>query len=163
MDGSLADYEKAIELKPSLPSAFLGRGYFRYQKRDFDGALADFVKYELTKPISLMQVNPLVLVQLRTVGRCVVRLPEELFDLDGPGHYFRRIKTVAVSIPCVTGPYASVNCTLTLLKSSLRTSSVLRDGAYARENAEDHRFHDYFGSLQSIVTNLPDERYLHFR
>ena len=68
MDGSLADYEKAIELKPSLPSAFLGRGYFRYQKRDFDGALADFGKYELTKPISLMQVNPLVLVQLRTVG-----------------------------------------------------------------------------------------------
>jgi len=24
---------------------------------------------------------------------------ESLFDMDGPGHYFRRIKTVAVSIP----------------------------------------------------------------
>src|SRR6185295_17595025 len=40
-------------------------------------------EYELTKHISLLQVSPLALVQLRTVGRCVVRLPEELFDLDG--------------------------------------------------------------------------------
>ena len=44
MDGALADYEKAIELKPSLPSALIGRGYFRYQKRDFDGALSDLNK-----------------------------------------------------------------------------------------------------------------------
>jgi hypothetical protein len=94
--------------------------------------------------------------------------------MDGPGHYFRRIKTVALSIPCVTGPYVSVNCTLTLLKSSIRKTQVLRDGFYAREDAEDDRFNDYFGSLQSIVTssaqndsgmfetNLRDERYLPF-
>ncbi len=73
--------------------------------------------------------------------------------MDGPGHYFRRIKTVAVSIPCVTGPYASVNCTLTLLKSSIRKTQILRDGVYARENAEDDRFNDYYGSLQSTVTS----------
>ncbi|MBW2647868.1 MAG: insecticidal toxin protein, partial [Deltaproteobacteria bacterium] len=117
----------------------------------------------------------LALLKLRTTGRCTVRLPEELFDMDGPGHYFRRIKTVALSIPCVTGPYASVNCTLTMLKSSIRKTQVLRDGGiYAREDAEDDRFNDYFGSLQSIVTssaqndsglfetNLHDERYLPF-
>ncbi len=132
-------------------------------------------EYELTKHISLLQVDPLALIQLRTIGRCTVRLPEVLFDMDGPGHYFRRIKTVSVSIPCVTGPYASVNCTLTLLKSSIRKTQILRDGAvYARENAEDDRFSDHFGSLQSIVTssaqndsglfetNLRDERYLPF-
>jgi hypothetical protein len=51
---------------------------------------------------------------------------------------------------------------------------VLRDGVYARENAEDDRFSDYFGSTQSIVTsssqndaglfdtNLRDDRYLPF-
>ena len=101
-------------------------------------------------------------------------LPESLFDMDGPGHYFRRIKSVALSIPCVSGPYASVNCTLSLLKSGIRKMQVLRDGAYAREDAEDERFEDYFGSLQSIVTssaqsdsglfetNLRDERYLPF-
>jgi hypothetical protein len=131
-------------------------------------------EYELTKHVSLLQVDPLALLHLRTTGRCTVALPEELFDMDGPGHYFRRIKTVAVSIPCVTGPYASVNCKLTLLKSRIRTTPTLRGGNYAREDAEDDRFNDYFGSLQSIVTssaqndsglfetNLRDERYLPF-
>ena len=131
-------------------------------------------EYELTKHVSLLQVDPMALIQLRTTGRCTVRLPEALFDMDGPGHYFRRIKSVALSIPCVTGPYASVNCTLTLLKSSIRKTQILQDGAYARVDAEDDRFSDYFGSLQSIVTssaqndsglfetNLRDERYLPF-
>lgn len=131
-------------------------------------------EYELTRHVSLQQVDPLALVQLRTTGRCTVRLPETLFDMDGPGHYFRRIKTVALSIPCVTGPYAGVNCRLTLLKSSIRKSQNLRDGLYARAEGDDERFNDYFGSLQSIVTssaqndsglfetNLRDERYLPF-
>lgn len=131
-------------------------------------------EYEMTKHVSLMQVNPLALVALRMTGQCTVALPESLFDMDGPGHYFRRITSVAVSVPSVAGPYTSVNCTLTLLKSGIRKSPVLRDGAYAREDAEDDRFDDYFGSLQSIVTssaqhdsglfetNLRDERYLPF-
>jgi hypothetical protein len=130
-------------------------------------------EYELTKHVSLLQVNPLALLQLRATGRCTVILPEALFDMDGPGHYFRRIKTVAVSIPCVTGPYTTINCTLTLLKSSIRKTAVPGD-QYARVDANDERFSDYFGSLQSIVTssgqndsglfetNLRDERYLPF-
>jgi hypothetical protein len=130
-------------------------------------------EYELTKHVCLLQVDPLALIQLRATGRCTVRLPESLFDMDGPGHYFRRIKTVAVSIPCVTGPYAGVNCTLTLLKSSIRKTPIVGD-QYARIDAEDDRFSDNFGSLQSIVTssaqndaglfepNLRDERYLPF-
>ncbi len=131
-------------------------------------------EYELTKHVSLLQVNPLALIQLRATGRCAVTLPEELFDMDGPGHYFRRIKTAAVSIPCVTGPYASINCTLTLLKSSIRKNSLVGEDGYARTGAEDSRFSDHFGSMQSIVTssgqndsgmfetNLRDERYLPF-
>ena len=131
-------------------------------------------EYELTKHVSLLQVDPVALVSLRATGACTVRLPESLFDLDGPGHFFRRIKSVAVSIPCVAGPYAGVPCTLTLLRSSIRTTPVLLGGAYARDDAEDDRFDDYAGSLQSIVTssaqndsglfetNLRDERYLPF-
>ena len=131
-------------------------------------------EYELTKHVSLLQVNPLALIQLRATGRCTLVLPEDLFDMDGPGHYFRRIKTVAVSIPCVAGPYTSVNCTLTLLKSSIRKSSLVSDDGYARTGADDTRFSDYFGSLQSIVTsagqndsglfetNFRDERFLPF-
>ena len=131
-------------------------------------------EYELTKHVSVLQLNPLAVLQLRATGRCTVELPEVLFDMDGPGHYFRRLKTVAVSIPCVTGPLASVNCTLTLLKSSVRKTPALGDTPYSRENADDPRFADYFGSLQSIVTSsaqhdaglfqadMRDERYLPF-
>ena len=126
------------------------------------------------KHVSLLQVDPLALILLRATGRCTVYLSEELFDMDGPGHYFRRIKTVAVSIPCVAGPYTSVNCTLTLLKSSIRKNSLLRDNNYAREGSEDDRFSDHLGSIQPIVTstgqndsglfetNLRDERFLPF-
>jgi len=132
-------------------------------------------EFELTKHVSLVQVDPLALVRLRRTGRCTVTLPEALFDLDGPGHYFRRIRSVAVSIPCVAGPYTGVNCTLTLLKSTIRTSPLLRDGQFARDvTGDDARFSDYYGTMQSIVTssgqndaglfeaNLRDERYLPF-
>jgi hypothetical protein len=110
-------------------------------------------EYELTKHVSLLQLDPMALLKLRRTGRCTVTVPEALFDMDGPGHYFRRIRGVSVSVPCVAGPYASVNCTLTLLRSAIRKTPVLRDGVYARENAEDDRFDDYFGSLQSVVTS----------
>ena len=130
-------------------------------------------EYELTKHVSLLQVNPEALLQLRATGRCSVELTEDLFNMDGPSHYFRRIKNVAVTVPCVSGPYASVNCTLTLLKSRIRTTPT-RGEQYARTNSEDTRFQEYYGSMQSIVTshgqsdgglfdtNLRDERYLPF-
>lgn len=96
--------------------------------------------------------------------------------MDGPGHYFRRIKTVAVSIPSIAGPYTSINCTLTLLKSSIRKNALLdsASGKYERQGSEDSCFSEYFGSLQTIVTstaqndsgmfetNLREERYLPF-
>lgn len=111
-------------------------------------------EYELTKHVSLLQVDPRALLELRLTGRCTVDLPESLFDMDGPGHYFRRIRHVAVSVPCVTGPYASVNCTLTMLKSSIRKSPTMAEGnQYGRQGSEDARFSDSFGSLSSIVTS----------
>lgn len=130
-------------------------------------------EYELTKHVSLLQVAPLALAELRATGSCTVTLPEEIFDLDAPGHYFRRFKSLAVSIPSVTGPYTSLNCTVTLQSSSIRTSSQPGAG-YARVGPDDSRFSDYYGSVQAIVTssgqmdsglfetNLRDERYLPF-
>jgi hypothetical protein len=131
-------------------------------------------EYELTKHVSLLQVDPLALVQFRATGSCSFTLPEEAFDLDCPGHYFRRIKSVAVTLPCVAGPYTSVNCTLTLQKSTIRIATDVPNGKYARPGSDDVRFNDYYGSIQSIVTssaqsdsglfeaNLRDERYLPF-
>jgi hypothetical protein len=128
-------------------------------------------EYELTRHISLAQLDPEALVQLRQTGECFVSLPEALFDLDCPGHYLRRIQSVSLSIPCVTGPYTSVNCTLTQLKSSIRYTSIPL-GEYARHDP-DPRFADT-AAAQSIVTsgaqddsgvfelNLHDDRYLPF-
>jgi len=127
---------------------------------------------ELAKHVSLRQLNPLALLALKASGSCQVTIPEWLYDLHCPGHYMRRIKSVALSIPSVVGPYTSVNCTLSLLRSSVRKSSVGED--YARQGSEDDRFIDYIGAVQSVVTstaqsdsgmfetNLRDERFLPF-
>jgi hypothetical protein len=130
-------------------------------------------EYELTKHVSLRQLDPVALLTLKATGTCEVTMPEWLFDLDGPGHYMRRLKYVSLSIPSVTGPYTSIACTLSLLKSSVRTSPLLSD-EYARQGGEDERFVDSFSSIQSIVTssgnndsglfetNLHEERFLPF-
>jgi Tc toxin complex TcA C-terminal TcB-binding domain len=129
---------------------------------------------ELTRHISLRQFDPVALIMLKTTASCTVSVPEWLFDRDCPGHYMRRIKNVAISIPSVVGPYTSLNCMLTLLGSSVRKSSLLTDGEYARQGAGDDRFVDYSAAAQSIVTsagsndtglfetNLRDERFLPF-
>ena len=131
-------------------------------------------EYELTKHVSLRQIDPVALLTLRATGTCSVTLPEGLFDLDCPGHYFRRIRSVAVSIPSVVGPYSGLNCTLTLQQSCVRTSPQLINGGYSRNGDDAGRFSDYFGRIESIVTssgtndtglfetNLHDERYLPF-
>jgi hypothetical protein len=131
-------------------------------------------EYELTKHISLQRLNPNALLHLKATGTCEIAIPEWLFDLDCPGHYMRRIKTVSVSIPCVTGPHTSINCTLSLQKSTIRKSTLMEGEEYGRKPDEDKRFIDYFGTIQSIVTssaqndsglfeiNMRDERYLPF-
>ena len=94
-------------------------------------------------------------------------------DADYPGHYLRRLKAVSLTIPCVTGPYTGVNCTVTLLQNSVRKSTNT-GGGYARTGTEDPRFTDNMAAIQSIVTstaqndsglfelNFHDERYLPF-
>ncbi|MBL6447657.1 hypothetical protein JMN32_15170 [Fulvivirga sp. 29W222] len=127
---------------------------------------------EMTKHISIRQLTPQALLDLKATGSATINLPEWLFDLDTPGQYMRRIKSIAVSIPCISGPYTSINCSLTLQSSSVRISSIVGDN-YGRQ-PEDSRFVDYSGEVQSIVTssgqndsgmfevNLNDQRFLPF-
>jgi hypothetical protein len=130
-------------------------------------------EYEMTKHVSLHRLDPMALLKLKATGSCEVSVPEWLFDLDSPGQFMRRIKTVSLSIPCVVGPYTGIHCKLSLLRSSIRTSSVMGDYSRA-EDGEDIRFRDFTGAIQSIVTssgqndnglfelNLRDERFLPF-
>ena len=131
-------------------------------------------EYELTKQISLLLIDPVALLRLKETGECFVDLPEALFDLDFPGHYLRRIKSMSLSIPCVTGPYTGVHATLTLVKNSVRMTCNA-PSPYQRSTANnDLRFADSIGAIQSIATstaqndsglfelNFRDERYLPF-
>jgi hypothetical protein len=136
--------------------------YYEQNKRGF----------EISKNISLAQLDPLALVQLRQNGECYIELPETIFDLDYPGHYMRRIKSVSLTIPCIAGPYNGLNCTLTLLENKYRKDNS-SSGDYA-EAENDTRFMYNQAAIQSIATssgrndsglfqlNFEDERYLPF-
>jgi hypothetical protein len=135
---------------------------------------------EITKHVSLVQLDPYALVELRETGSCLITLPEILFDLDNPGHYMRRLKTVSLTMAGVPGPYTSVAATLTLLTNQIRTSTstdaTTHKGGYLRDPAPttDNRFIDDPGGTDQIVTSsavndsglfelrFEDERYLPF-
>ncbi|HLC41491.1 MAG TPA: hypothetical protein VJO34_07660 [Methylomirabilota bacterium] len=135
---------------------------------------------ELVKHVSLHQQDPETLIRLRQTGICFVNLPERLFDEDHPGQYLRRIKSVSLTIPCVVGPYTSVNCRLTLEESRIRIKpEFLEPGdPYTDkreiEGGDDPRFVYREGGNRLIATssaqndsglfelNLRDERYLPF-
>ncbi|MBA2484287.1 MAG: hypothetical protein H0V39_07690, partial [Nitrosomonas sp.] len=132
-------------------------------------------EYELTKHISLTQLDPIALLKLRQNGECIIDVPETVFDMDYPGHYFRRLKSVGISIPCVAGPYTTIACTLTLISNHLRKNAILLGGKYERDTTiEDLRFQDEIAAIQSIASssaqndhgmfelNFRDERYLPF-
>ncbi|WP_293129870.1 hypothetical protein [Okeania sp. SIO3I5] len=78
---------------------------------------------EIEKTISLMQINPKALLDLKTKGECIFELSEKLFDYDFPGHYSRKIKTISISIPAVVGPYQNINATLTQLSNQIVLSA----------------------------------------
>jgi hypothetical protein len=67
-------------------------------------------EYEITKHVSLARLDPMALARFKETGECFVSVSEAAFDLDYAGHYMRRIKSVGVSMPCVTGHYAGVIC-----------------------------------------------------
>jgi hypothetical protein len=137
-------------------------------------------EYELTKHVSLVQLDPAALVQLKNTGKCIVQVPEAAFDLDHPGQYMRRHKSVSLSIPCVAGPYTSVSCKLSLVSNRYRKNTTLRQGVptdkekYQEQAGNDERFTYNVGTIQSIATstglsdsgmfelNFRDERYLPF-
>jgi len=97
--------------------------------------------FNITKNISLRQLDPAALLSFRELGDATFQLPELLFDLDFAGHYFRRIQSVAFSIHCVVGPYTTINCTATLVDHKYRASPTSLSAGYAEKSGgRDDRF-----------------------
>jgi hypothetical protein len=130
-------------------------------------------EYEITKHVSLALLDPLALVRLRATGICDFEIPEAIYDMDHPGQYFRRLKSVSVSLPCVAGPYTSVSAKLSLVNNRYRKNANDPTN-YAEDPGNDIRFVYNIGAIQSIATsnaqndsgvfelNFRDERYLPF-
>lgn len=183
--------EKVFRFERGLPSNFIQYGYW---DAAYDGLFSGEQLYiglkqleaaymekrghdfEITKSISLRQINPLALIQLKETGICEFALPEVLFDMDYPGHYLRRIKAVSLRIPCTIGPHTSLNCTLRLIEHKFRTSAIVAGkGDYPEHTDEtDDRFSTVNVPISSIAVssledengvfelNFHDERYLPF-
>lgn len=106
----------------SLKKGLLAGERLHRELRQMDVAYmeANTRRMEITKHISLSMLDPLALIHLREEGKCQITLPEVLFDVDFAGHFNRRIKSVSLTIPCVTGPYTSISATLTLKRHAVR-------------------------------------------
>jgi hypothetical protein len=96
---------------------------FDLRRMEAQYVAANSRELELTKHISLALMSPIALVMLRETGTCQIALDEVLFESDHPGQYFRRLRSVAVTIPCVTGPYTGVNATLNLTNAMVRVKA----------------------------------------
>ncbi len=132
--------------------------------------------FELSKSISLRQINPLALIQLKETGACEFALPEVVFDMDFPGHYMRRIKSVSLRIPCTIGPHTGLNCTLRLIEHKFRINAIAKSKSDYPEQTDqtDERFSTVNVPVSSIAVssledesgvfelNFHDERYLPF-
>lgn len=85
----------------------------------------NFRTLEIDQSFSLMQIDPAALLRLRETGECQFTIAEFYCDLFYPGHYRRKIKSVRVTIPCITGPFTNVSATLRLQKSFVRKDPKL--------------------------------------
>jgi hypothetical protein len=130
---------------------------------------------EITRHLSLREEDPATLQELLGTGRCRIDVTEALLDGDFPGHYFRRIKTVSLTMVGAFRPHSNVNCTLTLLENRIRTDANA-SGTYAprEDDGNDTRFLTNFAPVQAVATSRPggdpglfelrfeDDRYLPF-
>jgi len=154
----------------SLNKGLLAGDRLIHQLHELDAAYIENNKrtFELTKHISLAQMFPDKLLELISTKSTIVNLKEWLFDMDYPGQYMRRIKSVAITIPNVSGPNTNVSLKLSLTNSTIRKESTIGSGYKDESN--------FMGSSvkESICTssaqndsglfelNFGDERYLPF-
>jgi len=122
-----------------------------YQKR----SAHDF---EISKDFSLRQIDPWALLKLQTEGSTVFSLDELLLDMDFPGHYCRRIKSVSVSIPSIVGPYTGVCCTVKLLKHGYRLRKGTGNYYPSRTETDDRYWTDRIPITSIAISGAQHDR-----
>lgn len=132
---------------------------------------------EITKNISLLELDPLALLELKKTGACTFRLTEALFDYDFPGHFNRQIKSVSLAFDIGEGQ--QVNATLTQLSShqvmdtdvkavkhlldpNSPTTPSIRTNWRANQQVALSHVDQYTENSGMFELNFGDERYLPF-
>jgi hypothetical protein len=102
-------------------SARLLQDIYQLDQYAFDN---DKSKLQLTKTISLAQLDPFAFQQFRETGILTFATPMDLFDRDFPGHYLRLIKRVRTSVIALIPPSQGIRAGL----SSTGLSRVVSGG-----------------------------------
>jgi len=137
-------------------------------------------RYEMSRYVSLGQLDPTALQSLLVNGFCDFTLPERLFDLDYPGHYNRRLTRVSLTVVYPNpGKFDNVKATLTLVSNQVRIKTDTTSGYEESPMGSDPRFvYTYAANSQkiamgnaqddpglfitAIASNIADQRYLPF-
>jgi hypothetical protein len=116
-------------------------------------------RIEVTRTYSLRRLNPFALMSLRETGKCTFMIDEAILDLDDPGMYCRRIESVSLSIPAVTGPDIPINATLQLLDSWIRQNPAGTNYKASNDYGGDVAFKQIsvHESVNTIVTSTGRE------
>lgn len=139
----------------------------------------NYRKNEIDQAFSLTQIDPAALLLLKQTGTCDFSIPEVFFDLFYPGQYRRKIQSVRLTIPSITGPYTNVSATLSLTGSEIRmepnlgaaelkevpksrttiisTSTAQNDAGVFQLNFRDDRYMPFegAGAMSSWKLSLP--------
>jgi hypothetical protein len=137
----------------------------------------DVREFELRKSISLAELSPGALQDLREDASCSFSLPAVIFDLDHPGHYLRRIRAVRLTIPAVVGPHTTLGASLELglhhihespdaeesyvtrsgAGQAIATSTAMQDGGVFNLDFKDERYlpFEYAGAVSDWTLRLP--------
>jgi len=185
--------QKAFQFEQGNQQVFIQKNYWNnlYQglltgeslKLDLDRMEMSYMKqnerrYEIEKVISLSQLDPSALRDLKDRKKCTISLTEQNFDEDYPGHYCRQIKSISISMPIVLGPYQTIKATLTqtsnytILEEDLNAVKYLRGGRGDQPDASilrvDVRANQQVALSQGLndsglfQLNFNDPRYLPF-
>ncbi|KAF5874209.1 putative toxin subunit protein [Botrytis fragariae] len=109
----------------------------RLESAQLDCAAAD---YNISKSVSLKDFDPMALMKLRITGTTDFSIGELLYDMDFPGHYMRRIRSVSVSVPSDIETGTNTNAVLTLLEHKYRVTQNAADYAASQSATGSESF-----------------------
>jgi hypothetical protein len=120
---------------------------------------ADSRGLEIVKRISLADLDPVALLQLKSTGTCEFGLTESVFDYDFPGHYRRQIRWLSVDFVGADGEASRPNGILTQLTSKTVLQPDLKAVKYLLDPkgvAPDTLRADWRARQQVALSHVPD-------